>query len=94
MTRANFFTRLFGYHIGDQKDLAAKISNEIYDNTVKNGGTFDADDIPATPLPFGLYRITKNGTLNGTDLTVVVGNYVIYDQAAAKWVLLTTTIAD
>ena len=94
MTRANYFQRLFGIHIGDQKNIVDKITNELYDNTVKAGGSFDADDIPETPLPYGIYKITKNGTLNDTDLTVVVGNYVMYDQAAAKWVLFTTAIAD
>lgn len=85
-------TAIFGSHIGDQESLKAKVAGYINDRCVTEEGNLSPAAVPTEPVPFGLYKVSANGTLNGGVLTVVIGNIVLYDANQSKWVLFTTTV--
>lgn len=94
MTRANYFKKLFGGFTGDKGHLKNQLTRELYTGVLKNAEALDPTDPPDTPTPFGVYRSSGSGTVNGGALTLAAGDYVFYDSNVSKYVFMTTKIAD
>jgi hypothetical protein len=96
MTKEEFRTLVYGKHEGDlssQRADLCKAYDELYDSTLKKGGTGTAAAIAALEdvEDGAVYRcITTGGDVNtgGDAVTLAAGDLVYWDAATSLWVLL------
>lgn len=102
MTKEEFRTLVYSKHEGDlssQRADLCKAYDELYDSTLKKGGTGTAAAIAALEdvEDGAVYRcITTGGDVNTGDdaVTLAVGDLVYWDAETSLWVLLSkATIA-
>jgi hypothetical protein len=97
MTKSEFRTLVFRQHEGDlstQRALLCQAFDEMYDNTLKIGGTGTAAQIKALEnVPHGaVYTcITTGGAVNTGDdaITLAAQDVVRWDEPTGLWVLIT-----
>jgi len=95
-TKAEFRDMVMGTHSGDENTKKAQLCqayDDLYDNTLKKGGTGTAAAIQALEdVPDGaVYRcITTGGNVNtgGDAVTLAVRDIVYWDATTELWVLL------
>jgi len=95
-TKAEFREMVMGTHSGDEntkKTQLCEAYDDLYDNTLKKGGTGTAAQIAALEnvTDGAVYRcITTGGAVNSgaAEITLAVRDIVYWDAATELWVLL------